>query len=71
MRWNDIRWFSAYLALMIVMIPFALLPPKVSAAFGRKTRHASISPSQQMAEKRGTDSHRHAAVYAGATLLEL
>ncbi len=36
MRWDDIRWYSAYLALMIVMIPFALLPPKLSAALGEK-----------------------------------
>lgn len=36
MSWNDIRWFAAYVALMTVMIPFALLPPKVSAALGEK-----------------------------------
>jgi KDO2-lipid IV(A) lauroyltransferase len=36
MTWNDIRWFAAYVALMTVMIPFALLPPKISAALGKK-----------------------------------
>lgn len=36
MSWNDIRWFAAYVALMTVMIPFALLPDKVSIALGEK-----------------------------------
>jgi KDO2-lipid IV(A) lauroyltransferase len=36
MKWDDIRWFAAYASLMTVMIPFALLPPKVSAALGEK-----------------------------------
>jgi len=36
MTWNDIRWRAAYIALMVVMIPFALLPPGTSAALGEK-----------------------------------
>ena len=36
MTWNDFRWFVAYVALMTVMVPFALLPPKLSAALGEK-----------------------------------
>jgi KDO2-lipid IV(A) lauroyltransferase len=36
MSWNDIRWFAAYVGLMTVMIPFALLPPKVAATAGEK-----------------------------------
>jgi len=36
MKWDDIRWFAAYAALMVIMIPFALLPPKISAALGEK-----------------------------------
>jgi len=36
MSWNDIRWFAAYVGLMTVMIPFALLPPTISAALGEK-----------------------------------
>lgn len=36
MTWNDIRWFAAYAALMTIMIPFALLPSKVSTALGAK-----------------------------------
>jgi KDO2-lipid IV(A) lauroyltransferase len=36
MKWDDIRWFAAYVALLTVMIPFALLPPKISAALGEK-----------------------------------
>jgi len=36
MTWNDLRWFAAYVALMTVMIPFALLPPKLSVALGEK-----------------------------------
>jgi KDO2-lipid IV(A) lauroyltransferase len=36
MSWNDIRWFAAYLALMAVMLPLALLPPKVAGFLGEK-----------------------------------
>lgn len=36
MSWNDIRWFGVYLALMTVMLPFALLPPKVSVFLGER-----------------------------------
>ena len=36
MKWDDVRWFAAYAALMTVMIPFALLPLKVSVALGEK-----------------------------------
>ncbi len=36
MKWDDIRWFAAYLALMTVMVPFALLPQKLSVRIGEK-----------------------------------
>jgi len=36
MIWNDIRWRAAYIALMTVMVPFALLPPKISATMGER-----------------------------------
>lgn len=36
MSWDDIRWFAAYTALMIIMIPFALLPPRLSTFCGEK-----------------------------------
>lgn len=36
MKWDDIRWFAAYAALMTFMIPFALLPPNASVALGEK-----------------------------------
>jgi len=35
MSWNDLRWFAAYLGLMTVMIPFAVLPPRLSTALGK------------------------------------
>jgi KDO2-lipid IV(A) lauroyltransferase len=34
--WKDLRWLAAYAVIMIVMIPFALLPSKLSAALGEK-----------------------------------
>jgi KDO2-lipid IV(A) lauroyltransferase len=36
MSWNDLRWLAAYLGLMTAMIPFALLPPRLSTALGEK-----------------------------------
>lgn len=36
MNWKDLRWFAAYIALMIVMIPLALLPQGVSIRAGEK-----------------------------------
>jgi KDO2-lipid IV(A) lauroyltransferase len=34
MKLNDLKWFAAYLALMLVMIPFALLPRRTSDRAG-------------------------------------
>jgi Kdo2-lipid IVA lauroyltransferase/acyltransferase len=34
--WKDLRWFAAYAVIMILMIPFALLPLKFSTALGEK-----------------------------------
>ncbi len=36
MTWNDIRWFAAYVVLMLIMIPFAFLPRRISQYLGEK-----------------------------------
>ena len=34
--WKDLRWLAAYTVIMVLMIPFALLPLKSSSALGGK-----------------------------------